>query len=135
VSEAVSTGGLVMPTGRIYKFTPDRRPDGTLKWPRTRIVNYPVQGLGHDLTTIARVSLYKRIKNSGISDIYFVSTVHDSVVLDFQLKDLSVIRPIVASVFDDLPNNFHRLFRMEFNLPIRGELSIGKNLLDMEEVL
>src|SRR5258706_16274581 len=42
MNEAVSSGQLTMPTGRTYGFTPIRRPDGSLKWPRTKILNYPV---------------------------------------------------------------------------------------------
>lgn len=136
MSEAIRTGGLVMPTGRLYQFTPDHLPTGGLKWPRTKILNYPVQGLGHDLTTIARVSLWKRIRKiNDLSRVHFVSTVHDSIVLDFPSEDLPLVRPIVLSVSNDLPDNFRRLFGVTFNLPIKFELSMGKNLLDTQPVL
>ncbi len=48
---------LVMPTGRVYAYEPDIR-FGRAEWPRTKILNYPVQGLGADLMAIARVSLF-----------------------------------------------------------------------------
>ena len=133
MNEAIETSCLKMPTGRFYRFIPFRRPDGSLKWPRTKILNYPVQGLGHDLTTIARVSLYKRIKNNNELDssTRFISTVHDSIVLDFKAEHLSILRPIVESVARDLPINFHKLFGIEFNLPIVFELSVGNNLKDL----
>jgi DNA polymerase I-like protein with 3'-5' exonuclease and polymerase domains len=136
MNEAIETSCLKMPTGRFYRFIPFRRPDGSLKWPRTKILNYPVQGLGHDLTTIARVSLYKRIKNNNelAYSTRFISTVHDSIVLDFEAKHLSILRPIVDSVARDLPVNFNKLFGVEFNLPIVFELSTGDNLRDMSKV-
>ena len=130
MNEAIETSCLKMPTGRFYRFIPFHRPDGSLKWPRTQILNYPVQGLGHDLTTIVRVSLYKRLKKTNI-DCLFISTVHDSIVLDFKAEHLSVLRPIVESVARDLPINFHKLFGIEFNLPIVFELSVGNNLKDL----
>ena len=53
---------LVMPTGRVYAYEPDIR-FGRAEWPRTKILNYPVQGLGADLMAIARVSLRNRLLN------------------------------------------------------------------------
>jgi DNA polymerase I-like protein with 3'-5' exonuclease and polymerase domains len=136
MNEAIETSCLQLATGRFYRFIPFRRPDGSLKWPRTKILNYPVQGLGHDLTTIARVSLFKRIRkiNELASSVRFISTVHDSVVLDFRAEDLQILRPIVDSVARDLPDNFYRLFNVKFNLPIKFELSVGNNLRDLEEI-
>lgn len=133
MNEAIETSCLTLATGRFYRFIPFRRPDGSLKWPRTKILNYPVQGLGHDLTTIARVSLYKRLKKINVA-CSFVSTVHDSIVLDFQSEKLQIIRPIVESVGRDIPANFLKLFGVEFNLPIKFELAVGDNLRDMKEI-
>lgn len=140
VNTAVQTGRLVMPTGRIYEFQPFADPKGGLKWPRTQILNYPVQGTGHDLVTIARVSLSKRIKaNDALRDhVLFVSTVHDSIVLDCNFDAQSelfrTLVDIIRGVFDDVPDNFKRLFAVEFNLPIVGEISVGRNLLDTTEI-
>ena len=74
---------LVMPTGRIYHYEPEIRGDRVV-YPRTRILNYPVQGLGADLMAIARVSLRNRLKDK--KDIYLVNTVHDSIIIDFNEK-------------------------------------------------
>ena len=136
VREAISTGQLVMPTGRVYRFEPYRNKRGELEWPRTQILNYPVQGTGHDIVTIARVSLFKRIKANELlaSRVLFISTVHDSIILDCDFtadSDLfKVLVEIVRGVFNDIPDNFSRLFNANLNLPIQGEISIGKNLLD-----
>ena len=134
MNEAIATSRLIMPTGRTYSFLPDHRPDGSLKWPRTKILNYPVQGLGHDLTTIVRVSLYKRIRKTNVR-CSFISTVHDSIVLDLRSENLQTVRSIIESVSRDLPDNFNKLFGMVFNLPIKFELTYGKNLFDMQPVL
>ena len=74
VNQAMRDRQLTMPTGRVYKYEPDIK-YGKAKWPRTKILNYPVQGLGADLMAIARVSLANRIKD--MQGIKLVNTVHD----------------------------------------------------------
>lgn len=140
VRTAIDTGRLVMPTGRVYTFTPSRTPRGETKWPRTQILNYPVQGTGHDIVTIARVSLFKRIKaDARFKDTcLFVSTVHDSIVLDVNESTWKeyggVLVDLIHGVFRDIPVNFHRLFGVELNLPIQAEIQAGRNLFDTEDV-
>ena len=131
VNEVITTGGLVMPTGRMYKFTPYSK-NGELKWPVTQIVNYPVQGLGHDLVTISRVSLFRRCFHFSNRSFKLLSTVHDSIVLDSTSEILPKIIPIVDDVFNFIPSNFWNLFGVEFNLPTRYEISIGPNMKDLE---
>ena len=65
---------LTMPTGRVYYYEPEIKFNKE-NWPRTKILNYPVQGLGADLMAIARVSLFNRLKD--VKGIKFVNTVHD----------------------------------------------------------
>lgn len=135
MDEALRTGQLVMPTGRVYPFEPRPNYRGEMEWPRTQIINYPVQGIGHDLTTIARVSLFKRIKAHELGHrVLFICTVHDSVVLDLLDSDLEWVLDISKAVFTDIPRNFERLFNVKFNLPVKGEFKIGENLLDMKEI-
>ena len=138
VRTAISTGTLVMPTGRIYRFEAKPAKRGGVEFPRTQILNYPVQGTGHDIVTIARVSLWKRIRaHDYFKDrVLFVSTVHDSIVLD--VADEAWNDPsrreelvsLVRGVFRDVPANFERLFGVKLNLPIECEVSVGENLLD-----
>lgn len=133
IREATTTGKLVMPTGRVYEFQRYQNKRGDWEWPRTQILNYPVQGLGHDIVTIARVSLWKRIKNApDLKDrVQFVSTVHDSIVLDTHDELVRPIHQMVMRVFHDIPSNFRALFGVDLNLPIQAEISVGNNLLDL----
>lgn len=138
VREAIDTGRLIMPTGRVFTFEP-KIERGQAKWPRTQILNYPVQGTGHDIVTIARVSLYKRINASPILQgcCKFVSTVHDSIILDVDGWNESIreeLIKIIRGVFNDVPANFRNLFGVELNLPIQAEVSVGNNLLDLEVI-
>ena len=137
IRTVTETGQLVMPTGRVFKFEryPNRR--GELEWPRTQILNYPVQGTGHDIVTIARVSLHKRIKADEhlSSRVDFVSTVHDSIVLDVKFdassKEFTSLVNVILGVFRDVPNNFKLLFKADLNLPIQAEISVGQNLNEL----
>jgi DNA polymerase I-like protein with 3'-5' exonuclease and polymerase domains len=136
IREATTTSGLVMPTGRRFEFHRYQNKRGEWEWPRTQILNYPVQGTGHDIVSIIRVSLYRRIKDDPVlrDRCVFVSTVHDSIVIDFNgtKESEQFIRLVstVNSVFRDVPDNWRRLFGVELNLPIQGEISCGPNLLD-----
>ena len=132
VQRAMVNKRLAIATGRTWEFTKgyDRR--GEVKWPITLIKNYPVQGLEADLMMIVRVSLMKRIKHE--PDILLVNSVHDSVLLDVPSRHVDWTVDVIRSVFRDVPDNFRRLFGVSFNLPFRGEISVGNDWLNMKEV-
>jgi DNA polymerase I-like protein with 3'-5' exonuclease and polymerase domains len=124
---------LVMPTGRTYYYEPEIK-YGKENWPRTKILNYPVQGLGADLMAIARVSLFNRLKK--VEGAYLVNTVHDSIIVDFDEKicdNISIVN-LVDKCFNDVPKNFEKLFGKEFNLPMRVECQVGPTWGDMEVI-
>lgn len=131
VAKAMKDRKLTMPTGRVYNYEPEVK-YGKVKWPRTKILNYPVQGLGADLMAIARVSLANRLK--GMKDVKLINTVHDSIIVDFNDKvcdNISIVR-LVDKCFTDIPTNFKKLFGVEFNLPMRVECQVGPNWGNME---
>lgn len=134
VQEAMKNGFLIMPTGRKYIFSLKTNYKGELEAPETIIKNYPVQGLGADIMAIARVSFFKRFKESKIVG-NLINTVHDSVVLDISSgADLPRIIDITNSVFQDIPTNFKRLFGVEFDLPLQAEVSYGQNMKELQEI-
>ena len=124
-------GKLTMPTGRVYYYEPEVTSYG-VRHPRTKILNYPVQGLGADLMSIASVSLRNRLLDK--EGVKLINTVHDSIILDFDPKvwDNDSIVKIVDDCFTDVPNNFKKLFGHEFNLPMRVECEIGESWGNME---
>lgn len=129
VQEVTTTGQLVMPTGRVYKFDRTNRGD----WPVTQIKNYPVQGLGADIMSVARVSFYRRFKEAKLVG-YCVNTVHDSIVCDVHESSVEQTNKMFQEVFDDLPANFERVFKVKFDLPLRCEVSVGNNMKDLTEL-
>lgn len=127
VQQVVATGRLEMPTGRVYTYTKDKRGE----WPRTTILNYPVQGLGADLMMIGRLSFFRRLKESELPAL-LVSSIHDSLVVDSEPEVCYNICKILKESIEDIPNNFERLFGVPFNLPMKSEISYGLNKKDME---
>ena len=135
VRQVLSSGQLVMPTGRVFDF--DRRDVArdTRFW-RPKILNYPVQGTGADLVSIGRVTMWKRLRKAGLP-VLFQSTVHDSVDLDVKLpldNPLTTcynICSIVDQSIRDIPDNFYRLFGIKFDLPVSAEMAYGSNLKDL----
>lgn len=133
VQEAVNTGRLVMPTGRVYEYELKRNKRGDLKAPETIIKNYPVQGMGADMMAIARVSFAKRFKENKINGV-LINTVHDSIVSDVHPEEVKRTVKLLHEVFDDLPTNFERLFGVPFNLPMTVECGVGNNQKELTEI-
>lgn len=133
VQDASRDGRLVMPTGRVYNFELKRNYRGELESPDTIIKNWPVQGLGADLMSIARVSFYRRFKDAGVRGL-IVNSIHDSIVCDIHSSEVERCTKLFHSVFNDLPSNFHRLFGVDFNLPMTCEVSVGSNMKELNEV-
>ena len=128
VQEVVRSGKLVVPcTGRQYEFKRTKKGD----WPRTQILNYQVQGLGADILSIARISLYKRLKSQGI-DSKLISTVHDSILLDCPRSTTEEVCGIIKDVWRDLPKNFEAVFGVPLDLPCKAEIKIGPDWGNME---
>jgi DNA polymerase I-like protein with 3'-5' exonuclease and polymerase domains len=128
VQQVTMTGQLVMPTGRVYKFERVRG-----EWPVTQIYNYPVQGLGADIMSIIRVSFKRRFDAAKINGV-IVNTVHDDIVCDIHPSEQERVRALFHDVFADFPSNFKRLFGVEFNLPLRCEVSVGPNMKEVVEL-
>jgi len=130
VQEAMLNGHTLMPTGRTYKYEPYLR-KGEHFWPITTILNYPRQGLGADLMAIIRVLVWRKINDQQIPNTMICSTVHDDIKVDTDYPEL--IKGIYHEAFAEAPKAFEQSFGIPFNLPLRCELKIGTNLLELEE--
>ena len=117
-----------LPTGREFEFKlVGNSYNDDLNWPRTCMLNYPVQGLAAQLMEIARISAYRRLY--GRKDVLFINTVHDNIVLDVANNDLliSEISGILKQCLVDVPANFEKIYGLPFNCPLKGEIDIGMN--------
>lgn len=138
MEEAMLTGKVAIPTGRVFTFQPEKR-NGSSKsvWPRTTILNYPVQGFGADLMVIARLLCQERVRrlNRGRSHpILPVCTVHDSVVYDCPNDIVGDLAHAIFEAWKDIPKEFKRWFKKDLDLPCKVEIQAGKDWHNMEEI-
>ena len=125
-------GELGIQTGRVYKFQRTAKGD----YPERDIVNHPVQGLGAEFMAIARVTAYRRLPKFQHRDkVLLVNTVHDSIVVDADVregsKELSDVCCFLEDCFSDVPRNFERLYGVKVNVPLAGECKHGPNWANM----
>ena len=120
---------IVSPFGREWLIP--LRENGTIPW--TVLSNYPVQGTAADLMMIGRISLFNRMKKLSMKSL-LVSTVHDSIVLDCPKSEVKEVSRLTISVFNDIPKNVKKLFGITLPIPFPGEVKVGHNLKEMEEL-
>jgi DNA polymerase I-like protein with 3'-5' exonuclease and polymerase domains len=129
--KAMQHGCVTIPTGRVFTFTPVQK-RGKMEWPRTQILNYPVQGFGADLMILARIEVNKRLKN--VPSVLPVCTVHDSVVYDVPVGMEALTASAMFDAWRSLPDAFGRAFGVPFDLPTKVEVSVGPNWKEMKEI-
>lgn len=121
------------PLGRSWSINMKRDAYGNLKIPWTVFTNYPVQGTGADIMMLVRISAFKRIRALGIP-VDFISTVHDSIVVDCETKYVQQVVNIFYQVFDDLQMNIKKIFGYDWKVPMTCECKMGMNMKDMQKV-
>lgn len=119
------------PLGRFWPLEMEIGWNGELKIPETKVVNYPVQGTGADIMSIARVSFSNRLKKLSLPDVKLVSSVHDSIILDAPGHYLELLAKLFHQVFKDLQPNIKKLFGYDWIVPLECEVKFGPNLKDM----
>lgn len=119
--EAMSTGKVCIPTGRTFSFRPDEKG----RWPRTQILNYPVQGFGADLMVLARVLLRDSLRAFYPRGLVGVCTVHDSIVWDCPKDIVDDVVAMIYKTWDTIPLEFEKRFGVPFDLPTKVEVSVG----------
>lgn len=136
VKEVTQQGYLRSFTGREWRFAPTKGYQGEMKWPDTKIKNYPVQGTGADLVSIARVSSWRRFKEEREANkVLFINSVHDDIQLDI-VPDPELCYNIcigMEKVFQDVPANVKKIYGYKMKVPLAGEVSFGMDLGNMKE--
>ena len=132
IREAQTRGRLEIPSGRYYPFEAEKTFRGA-KWPITKIKNYPVQGYGADLVMLARIEAKQKIREAGIEACDFVSTVHDSIVVDTKRENLHQVASILLAAVKAVPQLCMEAWNHEFDLPLNAEIQYGMNKKDMVE--
>lgn len=134
-NEALSTGQIKSPSGRIYSFPQVRRmPNGSVLG-HTQIKNYIVQGFATgDITPVALIEIWHRLVSSNMKS-KIVLTVHDDITLDVHPDEVEQVVTMVQRVFKNMNNFVEGWFGIQTKIPIEGDFSIGINWLDKKELL
>lgn len=136
IRQATSTGRITDPSGRFYRFSPLRTWSGQIDWPRTKILNYPIQGFSATLMMIYRLLLHKHLKELNLGDCLLINTVHDDVEMDVDNNPEKVytISKLMEECFTLLPIEFEKRFGVWINVPLVGEVKFGWNLYESNMV-
>lgn len=121
IDSCLRNRGYSIPSGRQYDYADIMRNPEWYYVPKFK--NYPVQGFGADIVMMARVSLFKRLKASGLSAL-MINTIHDSIILDIERKDWYNISILVKKVFQDLPTNIKNVWEIDLGLEVKVEASV-----------
>lgn len=138
IREATTTGKIVNPSGRFYPFEPYQKWDGNTDWPRTNILNYPVQGLAADFMQLARLDIGKKYweewKPKWGDRVLLINTVHDDIEMDIGVdKDPEILYNICNELiksFRNIPLLFQKRYGVRVNVPQDGECSFGSTLAE-----
>ena len=129
--QVVTTGKIVLPTGRYYQYQAEKR-GGEFVWPRTTILNYPVQGLGADLMVIARVLLRRKMRRLNLKS-QMICTVHDSIVIDGPEDEVKEVTRLFHETWEQIPHMFVKLYGVEYNIKCRVEVKSGPNWGELKD--
>ena len=128
IQEATTTGRTISPFGRVHEHQPKKG-----EWYIPDITNHINQGLGADVMVVARVLAYRRWQALNLEG-KFVSTVHDSIVMDVPDNNVKAAARVLYGVFDDLPVAISNYYKVNWNLPMICEIGIGSNMKDLTEI-
>ena len=121
---------LEIPSGRYFPMEP-QIVNGRVKWPITKIKNYPVQGFGADLVKLARLEAAKRVRQE--SSGLMIGTIHDSLVADAPEDEAEKVCRILMESVAKVPELCYNIYGYNFSLPMFSEGFIGLNKQDMKE--
>ena len=133
--DAVIKKYIELPSGRQYAFPKARWTEWGTATDRTAICNYPVQGFATaDLLPTALVRLSRMMRTRNMLSV-ICNTVHDSIVLDVHPDEKEACINLLAGCMLAIPTETLNRYGFEYNMPVGIELKMGKNWLDLEEVL
>ena len=116
-------------TGRIYEFHMDAK-----GYRKPQICNFPVQGLSTaDIMMLAMCIIWKKYKAAGFKS-KLINQVHDSLIFDALRDEVKPIARLCIDVFEALPMYIEKLWGFKFNLPLTGNVDVGKNYLKMVKI-
>jgi len=138
IREAIETGHIQSPSGRIYNYSPVSKWGGSSDWPRTQILNHIVQGFSADIVMIARRILWKRLQALDWDWFLLINTVHDDIQADINVDNNpervynSCIE--MRDCFRNTAKYLSKHYGIEMNVPMDAEAKFGFSLYEPDMV-
>jgi len=98
---------------------------GIRQFAERQAVNTPIQGSAADLIKLAMIHIHDEIKKKELK-ARLVLQIHDELVFDLEKKELQVLVSLVRSKMENV---------LKLNVPIKVDIKMGQNWLEMEEVI
>ncbi|WP_299518088.1 DNA polymerase, partial [uncultured Flavobacterium sp.] len=131
---AIRQGFIVSPFGRVHEFKPKQTYKG-LVYNESDITNHPNQGLGADVVSMIRVMTKHKMDRSKLKRIKLINTVHDSIVVDAPDVEVEPVARLFSQIFRDVPKALSRHFSVDWNIPIKEEITVGHNMKELSEYI
>ena len=134
-NDAIREKKITLPSGRVYHFPDVRRGFNGGATNATAIKNYPVQGFATaDLLPLALINLRKVLLDKGMQSV-ICNTVHDSIVLDVYPEEEKEAVDILTESMLSIKSEAKKRYDIDYDMPIGIELKMGKDWLNMNNVL
>lgn len=101
----------------------------------TQIKNYQVQGFAGDILKLILGRLYRefRAREHFEGNTLLINTVHDSVLVDTREGNLQEVCELLKETMEKVPVLIKEHYGIEFNVPVKCDIEIGKDWGSMEE--
>lgn len=129
-------------TGRTYVFH-EGDPPPWMHWVKNsvfdpkEIKNYLVQGFATgDIVPMMLGVLFDVLKNDPVlkDACLMVMTVHDSIIFDCKNEVLDYAVKVIKRVLEDAPKYLKQFLDIDFNLPLKVEISYGPNWKEQKKI-
>lgn len=124
---------IISPLGRVWKLEPVVNNWGKSQIPWTTLSNYPVQGTGHDIVSVARILLRNKMLQHKLT-ARLITTVHDDIMADVPEKEVKTVAALMYESFDEVRAVIKQKFNYDTVIPFEGEVKTGQNMADMQDL-
>ena len=125
IKKAQENGFVTTLLGR-RRYIPDinNKSQGIRQFAQRQAVNTPIQGSASDLIKLAMVAIHKETKQK-YCETKMIMQIHDELVFDIRLDELKEVAALAKDRME------HAL---KLDVPIKVDMKMGRNWLEMEEV-
>ena len=103
--------------------------------PKTKIVNYPVQGFATgDIVPLGMVELSKEMKKADVKSL-MVLTVHDSILIDVYPGEEQQMAKMMRDTMSGVRDVMKTRWGVDFNIDLPVDIKMGPNWMDTKEVI